>query len=161
MLGEAWLVAHGIDWTRVPLNVGFSEGLNTLATPDEAHAALYWIEQGLMPRTTGKGYEYDVAQEADNPLAAVFQDFDWADEVLHVQIGRHIVDALGSREKTEQLGEEAFGRVMEIRRRKEAEEGEARHPEWWTRFCEAAIGLTPAPLSEELMASQDAPWKNA
>ena len=160
MLGEAWLVAHGIDWTQVPLNVGFSKGLNTLATPDEAHAALYWIEQGLMPRTTGKGYEYDVASEAENPLAAVFQDFDWADEVLHVHIGRHIVDALGSRQNTERLGEEAFARVMEERRRQQAEEGDDKHREWWTRFCEGAIGLTPEPLSQELMASQDAPWKN-
>lgn len=159
MLGEAWLVAHGIDWTQVPLNVGFSNGLNTLATPDEAHAALYWIEQGLMPRMTGKGYEYDVANEDGNPLAVVFQDFDWADEVLHVHIGRHIVEALGSRKEAERLGEEAFGRVMESRRRRQAEEGQEKHREWWTAFCETAIGLTPAPLNEEVMASQDAPWK--
>lgn len=160
MLGEAWLVAHGIDWTRVPLNVGFSKGLNTLATPDEAHAALYWIEQGLMPRTTGKGYEYDVASEAENRLAAVFQDFDWADEVLHVHIGRHIVDALGSRQAAERLGEEAFARVMEERRRRQSEEGEEKHRPWWTGFCETAIGLTPEPLEEAVRAAQDAPWKN-
>ena len=160
MLGEAWLVARGIDWTRVPLNVGFSKGLNTLASADEAHAALYWIEQGLMPRNTGKGYEYDVASEAENPLAAVFQDFDWADEVLHVHIGRHIVDALGSRQSTERLGEEAFARVMEERRRRQAEEGEEKHREWWTSFCEIAIGLTPEPLDEQVKAAQDAPWKN-
>jgi len=79
--------------------------------------------------------------------------------VLHVHIGRHIVEALGSRKETERLGEEAFARVMEERRRQQAEEGETQR-EWWTHFCEEAIGLTPAPLDEELIASQDAPWKN-
>src|SRR5438034_83280 len=56
MMGEAWLMHRGIDFTQVPLNVGFSLGLNTRVSPTEAHAALWWIEQGLMPRTTGKAY---------------------------------------------------------------------------------------------------------
>src|SRR5204863_198768 len=119
MMGEAWLASRGIDFTRVPLNVGFSLGLNTLATPTESHAALWWIEQGLMPKTTGKAYEWRTAREAGDDLATLFMDYDWADEVLHVHIGRRwLVKDLGSREEAEKLGSEAFSRVMAIRRKR-------------------------------------------
>jgi hypothetical protein len=153
MLGEGWLAARGIDWTQVPLNRGFSLALNTQVTPREAHAALYWIEQGLMPRQTGKGYEYDTSVGSGDALAALIQDYDWADEVLHVYLGRHIVEELGSRKDADRLGEEVFHRVMERRRH------ETEGMEWWTQFCERTIGLTPAPLDEAEQAT-DAPWKN-
>jgi hypothetical protein len=153
MLGEGWLAARGIDWTQVPLNRGFSLALNTQVTPQEAHAALYWIEQGLMPRRTGKGYEYDTSVDSGDALAALIQDYDWADEVLHVHLGRHIVEELGSRKDADRLGEEVFHRVMERRRH------ETEGVEWWTQFCERTIGLTPEPLDESEQAT-DAPWKN-
>ena len=53
---------------------------------------LYFIEQGLMPKT-GKRYEFETGQASGLPLIATIQDFDWADEVLHSQIGRHVVRA--------------------------------------------------------------------
>jgi hypothetical protein len=166
MMGEAWLALNGVDFTQVPLNVGFSLGLNTLATPQEAHAALWWIEQGLMPKTTGKAYEWRTACEAGDPLATLFMDYDWADEVLHVHIGRRwLVKELGSREEAEQLGSTAFGRVMAIRRKHGlagAERTEQR--DWWPDFCEQVLGYRPAPLAPEVYetADEDAPWlKNA
>src|SRR5262249_23098148 len=166
MMGEAWLATRGIDFTSVPLNIGFSLGLNQLATAREAHAALWWIEQGLMPKTTGKAYEWRTAREAGDPLATLFMDYDWADEVLHVHIGRRwMVKELGSREEVERLGAEAFARVMAMRRKKGlagAEETEQR--EWWPDFCEEVLGYRPAPLAPEVYETpdQDAPWlKNA
>lgn len=162
MMGEAWLACHGIDFTRVPLNIGFSLGLNRLATPQEAHAALYWIEQGLMPRTTGKAYEWRTAHEANDPLATLFMDYDWADEVLHVHIGRRwLVKEIGSREEAERLGSEAFSRVMAVRRQRGlegAEETEQR--EWWPDFCEEVLGYRPEPLAPEVYETpaEDAPW---
>ncbi len=162
MMGEAWLVKNDIDFTQVPLNIGFSLGLNEHASAKEAHATLWWIEQGLMPRTTGKAYEWRTAREAGDPLATLFMDYDWADEVLHVHIGRRwLVKELGSREEAEKLGAEAFGRVMAIRRRRGlegAEETEQR--EWWPDFCEQVLGYRPAPLAAEVYetADQDAPW---
>jgi hypothetical protein len=166
MMGEVWLVNHGIDFTRVPLNVGFSLGLNQLATAREAHAALWWIEQGLMPKTTGKAYEWRTARETGDALATLFMDYDWADEVLHVHIGRRwLVKELGSREEAERLGNEAFARVMAIRRKKGlagAEQTEQR--EWWPDFCESVLGYRPAPLAPEVYETpdEDAPWlKNA
>jgi hypothetical protein len=162
MMGEAWLASHGIDFTQVPLNIGFSLGLNRLASPLEAHAALYWIEQGLMPKTTGKAYEWRTARESRDPLATLFMDFDWADEVLHVHIGRRwLVKEIGSREEAERMGSEAFSRVMAIRRHRGlegAEETEQR--EWWPDFCESALGYRPEPLAAEVYETpdEDAPW---
>ena len=40
-----------------------------------------------MPKS-GKRYEWEVGKESGNPLSALFQDFDWADEVLHARVGR-------------------------------------------------------------------------
>jgi len=37
---------------------------------------------------TGKRYEWEVGVESGVPLAATIQDYDWADEVLHAQLGR-------------------------------------------------------------------------
>jgi hypothetical protein len=162
MMGEVWLVNRGIDFTQVPLNIGFSLGLNQLATAREAHAALWWIEQGLMPKTTGKAYEWRTAREAGDPLATLFMDYDWADEVLHVHIGRRwLVKELGSRDEAERLGEEAFARVMAIRRKKGlagAEQTEQR--EWWPDFCETVLGYRPEPLAPEVYETpdEDAPW---
>ncbi len=162
MMGEAWLAHRGIDFTRVPLNVGFSLGLNTLVTPVEAHAALWWIEQGLMPKDTGKAYEFRTASEAGDPLATLYMDYDWADEVLHVHIGRRwLVKELGSREEAERLGAEAFGRVMAIRRHRGLEGAqETEQREWWPQFCESVLGYRPEPLAPEVYETpdQDAPW---
>lgn len=162
MLGEAWLANRGIDWTQVPLNVGFSLALNSLATPPEAHAALYWIEQGLMPSKTGKAYEWRTARDAGDRLAMEFMDYDWADEVLHVHIGHWIISEMGSRRAVEAAGEEAFGRVMSIRReRQHIEEREHPQREWWGDFVRQALGIEAAPLQESDAGQADAPWKGA
>jgi hypothetical protein len=162
MMGEAWLVHKGIDFTRVPLNIGFSLGLNTHATAREAHAALWWIEQGLMPGTTGKAYEWRTARETGDPLATLYMDYDWADEVLHVHIGRRwLVKELGSREAAMQLGSDAFSRVMAIRRQRGLDgAAETEQAEWWPDFCEQVLGYRPEPLAPEVYetADQDAPW---
>ena len=165
MMGQVWLQKHGIDWTRLPLNVGFSLGLNQLCTADEAHAALWWIEQGLMPRTTGKAYEWRTAGEAKDPFATFLLDYDWADEVLHVHIGRRwLVKRLGGRDEVVRQGEEAFSRVMAVRREAGlAGAKEVPQSDWWTPFCERLLGFTPEPLEEEMVSSSehDAPWASA
>ncbi|MFO1499716.1 MAG: hypothetical protein U1G07_15205 [Verrucomicrobiota bacterium] len=87
MMGEVGFVALGVDWRKVMVNFTWSLALNTQLKPIERHAVLYFIEQGLMPKT-GKRFEWEVGIASGNPLAAVFQDYDWADEVLHARIGR-------------------------------------------------------------------------
>jgi len=156
MLGEAWLAAHGIDWTRVPLNTGFSESLNGMATAKESHAALYAIEQGLMPANSGKAYEWRVARDSGDPLAQLFMDYDWADEVLHVHIGRHLVKQFPTRKEAETTGNEAFARVMRMREAQSAARPET--PDWWRPFVADVLGFEPAPL-EAKVKEEAAPWK--
>ena len=87
MLGEVGFVSQGLDWSKIPSNFTWSLNLNTQLKPQERHAVLFFIEQGLMPRN-GKRFEWEVAQASGIPLAILLEDFDWADEVLHSQIGR-------------------------------------------------------------------------
>lgn len=88
MMGEVWFAKKGIDWSTYPNHVGWSMHLNLDRTALERHIILYWIEQHLMDGKTGKKLEWEIALAANDPLATYFQDYDWADEVLHAQLGR-------------------------------------------------------------------------
>jgi hypothetical protein len=59
-------------------------------TPLEQYAALgLGIEAAMMKYPPGKREEYEFCRDvAQHPLMTTFQDFDWADEVLHVNIAR-------------------------------------------------------------------------
>jgi hypothetical protein len=88
MLGAIYFEARGVDWRRlIAIHPGMSIRLLTLDVED-AHTVLYAIEQKLMPGNSGKRLEYEISRNANDPLAAQIQDYDWADEVLHVHIGR-------------------------------------------------------------------------
>jgi hypothetical protein len=98
-MGTVALQARGIDWkTELPLNISFALRLNLHATALERQIMLYAIEQSLMPGETGKRFELETAKEAGDELSAHFQDYDWADEVLHTQIGRRMLRRTASRE---------------------------------------------------------------
>jgi hypothetical protein len=90
MMGTVYFEQNGIDWKKdLALDPGFSIRLNLYMTPVEAHAVLYAIEQSFMRATFGgKKSEWERATEANDDLAKLYQDYDWADEVLHVYIGR-------------------------------------------------------------------------
>lgn len=59
-------------------------------TPLELYAMLgIGVEAALMKYPPGKREEFEFCRDAAHyPLMATFQDFDWADEVLHVNIAR-------------------------------------------------------------------------
>jgi hypothetical protein len=138
MMGEVGFVSIGIDWTKIPLNFTWSLGLNTKLSPKERHAVLFAIEQGLMPKKTGKEYEWVVAVATADPLTALIQDYDWADEVLHARIGRDwIVPDLGSQVKAQTYGEEAWSRVL-VDWAKWREDGLTHHRNWWPEVYRAA-----------------------
>ena len=59
MMGTVAFEARGVDWTGIPLNVGFSLRLNLHATAQERQILLYAIEQSLMSGETGKRFEYE------------------------------------------------------------------------------------------------------
>ncbi len=153
MLGEAALEARGIEWRGIPLNVGFSLRLNLNATPLERQLVLYRIEQGLMDGDTGKRFEYNTAREAEDPLSALFHDYDWADEVLHAQIGRRWIRAEGL------TVQEALRRAEEVQQRTwnalEPYRGREEQVEWWQSFVREVLGRETAARADQLQESEE------
>ncbi len=148
MMGEVGFVALGVDWTQAKVTFNWSYRLNTECTPMERHGVLYFIEQGLMPRT-GKRYEFETGQASGLPLIATIQDFDWADEVLHSQIGRQwYVPEFGSLKEALDYGDAAWSKVLSnwvtVKER-----GLTNHENWWptvySMACTAA-GVAPDPV---------------
>lgn len=131
MMGEALFAELGVDWPRlVRVNFTWSMGLNTQLTALERHAVLYFIEQGLMPRH-GKRYEWELAQAAGSPLAATFQDYDWADEVLHARIGKQwYVGAMPSQTEALKTGDRCWSKVL-MDWSGWQREGLTQHENWW------------------------------
>ena len=149
MMGTVWFEAQGIDWTQIPLNVGFALRLNRHATPLERQVMLYGIEQTLMPADTGKRSERETALAAGDALSAHFHDYDWADEVLHARIGRRWVV------KHEGIGmDEAIEQAKAIHERTWASLDQYRDPEaqapWWSAFVRRVLGRDSAVDESEL-----------
>jgi hypothetical protein len=148
MMGEAALEAAGVNWTAIPLNVGFSLRLNRHATPRERELMLYAIEQSLMPAPTGKRFEYETAIAAGDPLSALIHDYDWADEVLHAQIGRRWLREAGLHgpDVTER-GRAVHERTWrELQRYRQESDG----PEWWFEFVEDTLGAPSGVAAADL-----------
>ena len=130
MMGEIAFEKEGLDWAAVPHEISFAEFPNTQLEPADRHILLWGIEQGLM-KPDGKRREYEVARASGNPLSITFQDFDWADEVLHAQIGRRwLLPEFESMEAMQQ-------RYEEVRERYQAiidDDLALPRAEWWHAF---------------------------
>lgn len=147
MMGSVAFEARGVDWSRIPLNIGFSLRLNLHATPLERQTILYAIEQSLMPAETGKRFEHQTAADAGDPLSTHFHDYDWADEVLHAQIGRRWLKRDGI--STEQ----AMAAAQGIHERTWAALAQYRDAEpqgdWWNAFVLQVLGKPSALKPDE------------
>jgi hypothetical protein len=148
MMGEVGFVNLGIDWPKqVMINHTWSLALNTQLKPIERHAVLYFIEQGLMPKN-GKRFEWEVGVASHNPLAALFQDYDWADEVLHARIGRdwYLKDFRNPQEAV-RYGDRCWSRVL-MNWESWRQQGLTHHRNWWPDVYRAACqhwGIEPDP----------------
>jgi hypothetical protein len=148
MMGTVAFEGRGVDWTAIPLNVGFSLRLNLHATPIERQIILFGIEQSLMPGDTGKRFERATAEEAGDALSAHFHDYDWADEVLHAQIGRRqlrrdgvtVADAM---ERARQVHETTWAALERYRHLDEQHD-------WWPDFVRRVLGKDSAVRREQL-----------
>jgi hypothetical protein len=130
MMGEVGFVSQGVDWRKVMVNFTWSLGLNTQLTPAERHGVLYFIEQGLMPKT-GKRFEWETAQAAHSTLSTLFQDYDWADEVLHARVGRDwYVSQFENPKDAIEWGDRAWSKVL-IGWTQWRDEGLTAHRNWW------------------------------
>ena len=158
MMGEVGFISAGIDWPKqVAVNFTWSLGLNTQLTPKERHAVLYFIEQGLMPKT-GKRHEWETAIMSGSPLAATFQDFDWADEVLHARVGRDwYVSDMPSPHEAVAYGDACWSKVL-MNWERWRSEGYTQHSNWWTgaytQYCERH-GKTPDPTAAQFAVSYE------
>jgi hypothetical protein len=148
MMGEVGFANLNINWPeKVMVNFTWSMALNTQLKPIERHAVLYFIEQGLMPKT-GKRFEWEVGLASHNPLAGLFQDYDWADEVLHARVGRDwYVSQIGDAKQAVQYGDECWSKVM-MGWTTWRDEGHTQHRNWWPDLYTAACqtwGIQPDP----------------
>jgi hypothetical protein len=148
MMGEIGFIRAGVDWRKfVRVNFTWSLALNTQLKPLDRHAVLYFIEQGLMPKT-GKRFEWETGVASGDDYSAMIQDYDWADEVLHARIGRDwYVKAFGDARKAADYGDECWSRVL-IDWRSYREQGLTQHENWWPaayrEWCRAQ-GVEPDP----------------
>lgn len=130
MMGETAFVARGVDWTQLPIRINWAYELNTILTPLERHSILYDIEFGLMPGDTGKKYEWEIAKKSGFELAATFHDHDWADEVLHAQIGRKwFVSQMNNHQEALDLAQQSWKKMADNRPKYPIE-----NANWWEEF---------------------------
>jgi hypothetical protein len=143
MMGTIYFEQRGIDWKRwIAIHPGMSIRLGTLA-PHDVHTVLFAIEQNLMPATSGKKLEYEISRNAGDPLAATIQDFDWADEVLHVHTGRRWLLA-----RLDLSPQEAVKRGWDLRSSTvhvlDAYEDRGEQLNWWPGFVRRVLGRETA-----------------
>jgi hypothetical protein len=152
LMGEVGFVSLGIDWPRtVRVNHTWSLGLNTQLGALDRHAVLYFIEQGLMPRT-GKRFEWEVASQSGDPLSRLFQDYDWADEVLHARIGRDwYVTQIGDFKRAVEKGDRCWSRVLMDWSQWRAQ-GLTQHENWWPKLYREACARWGEEPDPEVLA---------
>ncbi len=142
-MGTIYFENRGVDWKRlIAIHPGMSIRLGTLSV-QEAHNVLYAIEQNLMPAKTGKKLEYQISVNANDPLAAQIQDYDWADEVLHVHTGRKWLlpkTGLPSGEAVKK-GWELRASTVDVLSEYE-DRGEQKN--WWPEFVQEVLGRETA-----------------
>lgn len=92
MLGQAVIESLGRDIREWPLRIGPGYAyLSVTAWERYAHLGIN-VEQSMMKYPPGKRQEYEWCRDvARYPLAAMYQDYDWSDEVYHTQIARRLV----------------------------------------------------------------------
>jgi hypothetical protein len=151
MMGEVGFVALGVDWTKARISWNWSYRLNTECTPQERHGVLFFIEQGLMPKT-GKRYEFEVAGQSGIPLAATIQDFDWADEVLHSQIGREwYVKQFNNLHEALAFGDKAWSKITSNWTTVK-NQGLTQHENWWPEVYKQACVVGGWTIEPDVLA---------
>jgi hypothetical protein len=148
MMGTVAFEVRGVDWSEIPLNVGFALRLNLHAPAVDRQVILFAIEQSLMPSDTGKRFERRTAEEAGDALSAHFHDYDWADEVLHAHIGRRQLRRDGV------TRQEAMSRAQRIHDATWRALDDYKHldeqRDWWPDFVRRALGKETAAKREQL-----------
>lgn len=134
MLGEIGLVMNGVPFYKYPIDMRSSLSLNTELAPFDGHVILWAIEQELMNAETGKRWEWKISAHSELPHAKLMQDYDWADEVLHAQIGRKfLLPQFESMEELKAHAKRANDKWYEIMDQLMVR---SEQREWWPVFLE-------------------------
>jgi hypothetical protein len=87
-----------------------------------------------------------VAVATANPLTALIQDYDWADEILHAKIGRDwFVPEIGNQLEAQKFGDECWSRAL-ADWTKWRDDGLTQHRNWWPEIYTQACnhwGIEP------------------
>ena len=83
-------------------------------------------------------FHAELCRASGNPLSTLFQDYDWADEVLHAKIGRdwYLKDFQNAQEAV-QYGDRCWSRVL-VGWASWREQGLTQHRNWWPGLYRAA-----------------------
>jgi hypothetical protein len=154
IMGQVGFRQLGLDWSKIPIRHAWAYELNTILTAQERHGVLYFIERGLMPKA-GKQHEWEVAQRAENHLLATFQDFDWADEVLHARIGRNwYVKEFATPAEAIDFGDKAWTSIF-TKRQDYAANGLTAHRNWWPDFYRHACDVLGLEFDPQIAAYEE------
>ncbi len=142
MMGEVGFVALGVDWTKARITWNWSLPAEHRVHADGAprravlHRAGADAEDRQALRVGGRPASRGI------PLTATIQDFDWADEVLHSQIGREwyvpgVRRPAGGAEVRRRCWTKILSNWTTVK-----EQGLTQHENWWpaiySQACAAA-----------------------
>jgi hypothetical protein len=138
MFGEAAIEDLFNDRSALPLR-DFEVAYLFEMKPLELYATLGYVESSLMKYPPGKREEFEFCRDsARYPLMTTLQDFDWADEVLHVHIARAQLKGWfkGTEEDMRELAEKGY----EFRARARAERPASALPDIQMQLEAKAVG---------------------
>jgi hypothetical protein len=123
-MGQAMLEDQGVDWTSIPHFVGNYHFYASL-TPVQRLVRLGVIIELAMMENGAKRREVEETRKHGLELAETFQDYDWADEVNHVEYARRNIETLlkGDTSQLENMIAEVNQRYAEFRAPWEAQGG--------------------------------------
>lgn len=132
MMGEVAFETRGADWHTVPHELSFASYPNQHLEPRERYALLYRAEHAVMGnRPGGKPAQHAAARASGDALTTLFQDYDWADEVLHVHIARRVLaGAYEDARERDEAGDRAWAEYDRVAARDRA----LPRSDWWPAF---------------------------
>jgi hypothetical protein len=91
-----------------------------------------------------------VAVASGDRLSALFHDYDWADEVLHVEIARRCLrpELPGGLAEARERADALWTRIAEAIEKDPPPRDERAARDWWPRFARQVLGRDPAPVPE-------------
>jgi hypothetical protein len=154
MFGEVAFETRGVDWRTVPHDLSFASYPNGELEPRDRYALLYRSEHAVMSDSrrrevgmqhAGKRSQHAAARASGDQLSTLFQDFDWADEVLHVNIARRVLaNAFANREERDKAGARAAAGLERIQR----DDLALPRSDWWEGCFGGGAGGAAEPRQE-------------